>query len=590
MEPKNSGTRGCIVKNHVRRLVLLTVTAALLAAILHAVVLSHLTAAAAARSIEQEDRRQVGACIRGEFSEHLDDSVFEELRSGRPEPETVSGLRAVLDQHGGFRIKVYDLDGTILWSDEPRLIGRSFPDNDLILSALKGEVVSKVEEPSRTEHVYERDAAGSVTETYVPIISPAGRVLGVVEVYRHSDETMAAIAHVRHVVWIGAAVASVLLCAALAMIVAFGQQRVEGLQGELIVRGNELAEEKSKLEAVVEGVGVGLALIGRDHRILWTNRKMAEWAETSNGLVGEPCHRACWGRDLPCEECPSQVALASGREARAERTRVLAGGRERRFELVAWPMRDASGRITHSLELVQDVTELTELQAQLQQAAKLAAVGELAGGVAHEVNNPTGVIMATATHLTSRAPPGWGEDLEVIRTNAGRISQITRALLDFSRRSKGTKQRVSLNQIVHDALPLVRQRLGAGIELRVELDDPLPVVKGNANEIQQVLLNLTNNACDAMPGKGRLRITTRRDGPDIVLEVADTGDGIPRDLQQRIFDPFFTTKPPGEGTGLGLAVSQGIVAAHDGRISVFSTAGRTVFRVVLPAALQGAAS
>ncbi len=580
---------------HVRRLVLLTIPATIAAGTLHALVLTHLTTVAISQCMEEEDRRQVGGCVRQQVSEHFGDTLFGSLSREDLRPEVSAKLLALMRRHDGFRIKVYDPDGTILWSDEPRLIGRAFPDNVLANRALAGELVSKIEEPRRTEHVYEHGAARYVTETYVPLYSTANRLLGVVEVYRRSDETMVGIARVRRVVWTGAAVATTVLCAALGMIVGFGQRRVLRLQEELVARSEELAAEKSKLEAIVEGVGAGLCLVGHDRQILWTNRKMVEWAGAHNGLVGQPCYKACWGRDGPCEDCPVDAALVSGRESHAERTHVRSDSRERRFHIVAWPIRDASGTVVQSLELIEDVTEQTQLQAQVQQAAKLAAVGELAGGVAHEVNNPIAIISAKARLLLSdhrnEMSEKTAQELAKIVELADRVARIAQGLLSYCRPSSAMRAPLDIRLPIRKAVAMVEQRARANrVRIEERLPDPVPLIRANADEMEQVFLNLFLNALDATSSKGSLSISTLCEGvrlldgrPCVAVAVEDTGAGIPTNLRERIFEPFFSTKGVGRGTGLGLSICLGLVRSHGGEIGVDSEAGRGArFTVKLP--------
>ncbi len=564
--------------------VLGTVAAAAGLAVLHALVLANVTTDAVTRMLENEDRRWVGAGVRDEVRERFQDRLFETLRQEEGRAQLGAELLELMRRYAAFRIKVYDAQGTVLWSDDPRLIGRAFPDNHLLRPALAGEVVSKIEPPVRTEHAYERGQAEFVIETYVPIRAADGRVSGVVEVYRRADELVAETARVREVVWLGAGVATAALCASLALIIGLGHRRVLHLHRQVQAANDDLGREKAKLEAVLESVGMGLCLVDGGHRILWANRVLAGWAAAPAGLAGQPCYRTCWGQDAACAGCVSAAALTTGREARMERVHVLEG-RERHFQHVAWPVLDAEGGMSHAVELVQDVTDRVELEAQLRHATKLAALGEIAAGVAHEVNNPTGVILATATHLLSQAPAEMKDNLGLIASNAERISRTTSALLGFARRSKVERRPVALNRIVEDTLPLARQRIAQGIELTVELAEGLPAVTAGADDLQVVLLNLVNNACDAMPSGGALRVATRAAGPDrVALEVADGGCGIPPEHMDRIFGPFFSTKAPGKGTGLGLAICQSLVAALGGRISVTSAPGRgSTFFVELPA-------
>lgn len=232
-------------------------------------------------------------------------------------------------------------------------------------------------------------------------------------------------------------------------------------------------------------------------------------------------------------------------------------------------------------------------EAVLGRAAQMAGIGELAGRVAHEVNNPAGVIKAKARLLQMELPKGLPperlrEELDKIAQQAGRIGEITQGLLTFSRPSLGEKASQDLNAIVTEVLGLVDHTLkSAGIRLARALPEGLPPVCGNRGELRQVLLNLVTNAIDAMPTGGVLNVETSIEetweGTRLRTVVQDTGGGIrPEDLD-RIFLPFFTTKPEGKGTGLGLSVSQGLVRSHGGEIEVESAPGRgSRFTVCLP--------
>jgi PAS domain S-box-containing protein len=223
--------------------------------------------------------------------------------------------------------------------------------------------------------------------------------------------------------------------------------------------------------------------------------------------------------------------------------------------------------------LRENMERLKMTQAQLVQAAKLAAVGELAAGVAHELNNPLTSVLGYAELLLRSLPPDtpFRGDLEIIDKQAIRARDIVRNLLDFARQSKPERRPSDLNQVVQQTLGLIRQHLEtSGVVIEEQYAPHLEPITLNSGQIKQVFLNLINNAAQAMPYGGRLCVSTGRVGDEILVTVADTGSGIPPDIMDRIFDPFFTTKPVGQGTGLGLSVSLGIVQDHGGRITVES--------------------
>jgi signal transduction histidine kinase len=207
---------------------------------------------------------------------------------------------------------------------------------------------------------------------------------------------------------------------------------------------------------------------------------------------------------------------------------------------------------------------LVAAQAELVAKERLAAVGRLAAGVAHEVNNPAGVILGRASLAIDEHPelPGeLAEDLRVMQRQAARIKEITQALLRLGRPATGERLPIDLADVARSALALVRREAeAAGVKLDADLE-PAPA-RGDAAALEQVAYNLLRNAIQAAPG-GRVRLSTER----TTLAVEDSGPGIPAEVLPRIFEPFFTTKPVGSGTGLGLAVAHGIVAEHGGALT-----------------------
>ncbi|MBI5694411.1 MAG: HAMP domain-containing protein [Nitrospirae bacterium] len=241
-----------------------------------------------------------------------------------------------------------------------------------------------------------------------------------------------------------------------------------------------------------------------------------------------------------------------------------------------------------SIKCQEAYQSMQEAQKKLVQSEKLAAIGTLVAGIAHEINNPVGIIAArTDCMLMEAKDKGLDgqctEDLMVINRHAGRIADITRALLTFARQAPSTLSPVSLNEIVEDTLFLVsRQFTKEGITLEKRLSVGDPRVLGNDNRIQQVLLDLLNNARDAMPDGGKVTVSTSVTDDRAEITITDTGVGIPEAILDKIFDPFFTTKEVGKGTGLGLSVSYGIVQDLRGNIEVRSGGDGTTFVISLP--------
>jgi signal transduction histidine kinase len=232
--------------------------------------------------------------------------------------------------------------------------------------------------------------------------------------------------------------------------------------------------------------------------------------------------------------------------------------------------------------------QLKDSQHQLLIAAKMAAIGELAGGVAHEVNNPLQIILSRVQlmRMQNREATKIVQGLDLVEHNVRRISQIIRALLGFAGNNAqdGEWGECDIRQALDQAMALVQHQFDKGlIEAEFTCEESLPSIEGNVGELEQVFINLIINAQNAMPHGGQLKISSRREGDKIEVRFADTGVGISPELLERIFDPFFTTRSDEGGTGLGLAVSYGIIERHQGQITVESTVGDgTTFIIRLP--------
>jgi signal transduction histidine kinase len=241
-------------------------------------------------------------------------------------------------------------------------------------------------------------------------------------------------------------------------------------------------------------------------------------------------------------------------------------------------------------DLRRQMAEPQSTQQQLIQSAKLAAIGELAAGVAHELNNPLTVILGKTGLLLRDAAAGSTAETKLsdIEREALRAGKIAQNLLDFARRREPKHEPIDLNRLVERVLDLLQAKLrGRPIQVETQFDARLGAMLGDGDQLTQVLINLAGNAIDAMPKGGRLTIATRAqaDSDTGVLVVSDTGRGISPEHLARIFEPFYTTKAEGNGTGLGLSITQGIIASHKGQLTVESVVGEgTSFTVRLPLA------
>ena len=342
---------------------------------------------------------------------------------------------------------------------------------------------------------------------------------------------------------------------------------------------------------MVESLQEGVVALDRDGHITAWNRAMEMRYEVSAAEV--------LGRDF------FEVFPAVRREPWADSLRKLLDGEIEEFVLEAVEHQTLRmGRVVLNLKgnrlrrnvapggtvlLVEDITERVGLERSARQAEKMAAVGTLAAGVAHELNNPIGIISSRIELMLLDAesqplPDEFRKDLVVLHRHAQRVARIVQGLLSFARPAPAEQGAVDLNRVVEETLLLIERQIAKdGITVTRRLTPALPAVWGDAHALQQVLMNLVTNARDALGARGEIAIATERvAGPPegVRLTVRDGGPGIPREILAKIFDPFFTTKP--SGTGLGLSISYGIVRDHHGTIEVQSEPARDDLRPQLP--------
>lgn len=285
-----------------------------------------------------------------------------------------------------------------------------------------------------------------------------------------------------------------------------------------------------------------------------------------------------WGPDEQRRDAPGG--------ARYGRTFVRSDGREVPVELVLHDIRDAGGAVGSHLAVISDLSERRRLERQLVQSGKLAAIGQLAAGVAHEINNPLFAILGLVEFVLADVEPGSKahERLELVHRTALEIKEIVRALLDFARESSDEQRVVALDDVVRETVDLVRRTsANRGVEIVQEPADGPFLVHGSPNQLKQIFLNLLANARQALPDGGTVTLRLERDGDWVVATVRDTGPGVDPEALPRIFEPFFTTRRADGGTGLGLSVSLGIAEAHGGSLTAGeASGGGAAFTLTLP--------
>ncbi|HAA89778.1 MAG TPA: histidine kinase [Peptococcaceae bacterium] len=350
----------------------------------------------------------------------------------------------------------------------------------------------------------------------------------------------------------------------------------------------EVAQAKQEWEATFKAVRDLIIVIDSNLKILRVNPAASQFYQVpEEKLVGQRCCQVfCSSVAGDCSRCIVRKALKNGETVSAQRQ--FDDGRI--MEFYAFPA--FSENVPAVVVTGRDITEKMKMQAQLLQTARLAALGEMAAGVAHELNTPLAVILGNSQLLLRECSLKEKQKslLENIKNCAHRCKNIVQGLLAFSRQGQYAFEPLSLNDVVRGALDLVSYHIEtSNIELAVNLSKELPLIEGNGQQLEQVVVNLLLNAKEAIEvAKGerrKIEVVTGYDSETdcVFIRVSDTGCGIPSEKLLHIFDPFFTDKGNYRGTGLGLSVSHGIVHSHGGRIEVESEPGKgSVFTVKIP--------
>lgn len=396
-----------------------------------------------------------------------------------------------------------------------------------------------------------------------------------------------------------------------------------------------LRASEEKLSLIVENLGVAIATISPDMEILWMSKQMGRWFPDIDVADHPICYRSfnSPAREAPCDDCPTMKALETGERHEAT-TIIPTPDGTRHFRLIATPIHDRHGKVIAAIELVEDVTEKLALEQELRHAQKLEAIGQLAAGIAHEINTPIQYVgdntsflkeafedlkglltehvclmasvkadgdhsekikqiedmtaEADLEYLIEEVPHALDQTLEGVQ----RVSKIVQAMREFSHPGSEQKVEVDLNKALDSTITVARNEWKYVAALETDFATDLPAVACLPGEVNQVFLNLIINAAHAIDeatdggrqGKGRITISTRAEDHSVVIRIGDTGAGIPADIQPRIFDPFFTTKKVGKGTGQGLAIAHAVVVEkHGGYLKFETEMGQgTTFMIKLP--------
>jgi two-component system cell cycle sensor histidine kinase/response regulator CckA len=340
--------------------------------------------------------------------------------------------------------------------------------------------------------------------------------------------------------------------------------------------------------AALESAADAIAITDSKGSIVWVNQAFSALSGYSisdvigenprllkSGVQDDPFYRQMW------------QTITAGHVWHGELVNRRKDGSLWQEEMTITPVPGEGGRIAYFIAIKRNVTEQRQLEAQLRHSQKMEAVGQLAGGVAHDFNNVLQAMVAQLALLRSSRPEPspMSSTIDELERQVRRGASLTRQLLLFSRRETTRRELFNINDVVGEAADMLRRLVRENINLVVEPAASLLPAEADRAQVEQVLMNLAVNASDAMPNGGTLTIRTGGGDGHVWFSVEDTGCGIPEAIRDRIFEPFFTTKGPAQGTGLGLSVVHGIVTKHGGTILFQSEAGRgTIFRVKLPRA------
>lgn len=350
------------------------------------------------------------------------------------------------------------------------------------------------------------------------------------------------------------------------------------LLNSLDQKNENLKDEKELLTTVVDGVGVGMVLLNPEKKIIWWNTKFAEW------FGG---HLA----NLPCDQVVNGERMESIHPENVRNISVFVNEERRHFRKMYYELSPDNPENAAYLLLLDDVTQEVEMEARMIETDKMAALGLLASGVAHEINNPLAVVAAHSEDLLDRLNEEEQEPtreeiktgFKIVLEQIVRCKQITNRLLGFARKRSNGNDLIDIGVASVQTLGLLDHKTKQKqIKIELEMGNSLFVL-GNENEWQQVVLNLINNALDASTAGGAIEVKGYCEGEKIHFMIKDYGEGIPQINLKKAFDPFFTTKSVGQGTGLGLYVSYGIVQKMQGDMALDSTEGQgTCVKITLP--------
>ena len=337
----------------------------------------------------------------------------------------------------------------------------------------------------------------------------------------------------------------------------------------------ELLGSRNILRALFDNMPLSIYIIDPKYNLIAVNQSRANrLSQSPKNLVGKKCYQVLYNRKSPCPGCSVQSTFNYGKVTTRKTQEWNETNIPTEWEISTYPITGDNNLISKTIILEKDITEERELEESLIQSEKLAAVGQLAAGVAHEINNPLSAVIANAQLLLLDLPEDDDllESVKLIELAGKRASQVVRNLLGFARKEQMDFDAVDINETIQSALSLLRHELMLHkVQLNIDLDDNMPPAIISSDHLHSVWINLIINAIDAIETtNAEISITSQYINQEFVITVADNGKGMDAEQKKHVFEPFYTTKRPGKGTGLGLSVCHRIIKQHGGNINIES--------------------
>jgi len=364
---------------------------------------------------------------------------------------------------------------------------------------------------------------------------------------------------------------------------------------EKVAWGEEILRSQNRLQALFDGAPDAIIIVDRNFRISMVNKTALNWYHKSpEDFIGKICYQEFQGRSDLCPNCPAEESFRTGQGAFRERASLIADGTKRYLQLYTFPLRHRNGGVEEVVEYVKDVTAEKNLHQQMIQSERLAVVGRMSANVAHEIKNPLGTMVLNAELLEEELGRFDRRDsaearslLGVIKAELDHLNEVVEEYLQFARLPQVKLEQGNVNEILADLLLFLREEaMERKVEIIEELETFLPAVPIDAKQLRHAFLNIIKNSFEAMPGGGKVTVSTAWGNGVVEVSIADTGRGIAEENMELVFTPFFSTKP--QGTGLGLSITAHIIQEHRGTIGLESYPDvGTIFTIRLPARPAG---